>query len=56
MDGLEIDSNSRLPTMDGLEIDSNSRLPTAFITAGVVVLLFNYARYSRFSVVVILFS
>ena len=47
--------------MDSLDVDSNAclvkPLPTAFITAdGVVVLLFNYARYSRFSVVVILFS
>ena len=41
--------------MGGLDVDSNSRLvkplPTAFITAEVVELLFNYARYSRFSVV-----
>ena len=46
--------------MDGLDVDSISclvkPLPTAFITAGVVVLLFNYARYSRFSVVVLLFN
>ena len=46
--------------MDSLDVDSNAclvkPLPTAFITAGVVVLLFNYVRYSRFSVVVILFS
>ena len=46
--------------MDSPDVDFNAclvkPLPTAFITAGVVVLLFNYARYSRFSVVVILFS
>ena len=46
--------------MDGLDVDSYSRLVkslrTAFITAGVVVLLFNYARYSRFSVVKLSFN